>query len=112
MRLTLVFFLFLSGASSMILAQKKTDLIEDLKALNELVGRKDDEISRLKKSLVAEETLNQTYLFEIENLKTTNSALMKRLSNFTSQSVSNIISIGDQIESMRVLEKQDQALRQ
>jgi len=49
MRLTLVFFLFLSGASSMILAQKKTDLIEDLKALNELVGRKDDEISRLKK---------------------------------------------------------------
>lgn len=37
---------------------------------------------------------------------------MKRLSNFTSQSVSNIISIGDQIESMRVLEKQDQALRQ
>ena len=112
MRLTLVFFLFLSGASSMILAQKKTDLIEDLKALNELVGRKDDEISRLKKSLVAEETLNQTYLFEIENLKTTNSALMKRLSNFTSQSVSNIISIGDQIESMRILEKQDQALRQ
>jgi len=112
MRLTLVLFLFLSGASSMILAQKKTDLIEDLKALNELVGRKDDEISRLKKSLVAEETLNQTYLFEIENLKTTNSALMKRLSNFTSQSVSNIISIGDQIESMRVLEKQDQALRQ
>ena len=112
MRLTLVFFLFLSGASSMILAQKKTDLIEDLKALNELVGRKDDEIGRLKKSLVAEETLNQTYLFEIENLKTTNSALMKRLSNFTSQSVSNIISIGDQIESMRVLEKQDQALRQ
>jgi len=112
MRLTLVFFLFLSGASSMILAQKKTDLIEDLKALNELVGRKEDEISRLKKSLVAEETLNQTYLFEIENLKTTNSALMKRLSNFTSQSVSNIISIGDQIESMRVLEKQDQALRQ
>ena len=112
MRLTLVFFLILSGASSMILAQKKTDLIEDLKALNELVGRKDDEISRLKKSLVAEETLNQTYLFEIENLKTTNSALMKRLSNFTSQSVSNIISIGDQIESMRVLEKQDQALRQ
>jgi len=112
MRLTLVFFLFLSGASSMILAQKKTDLIEDLKALNELVGRKDNEISRLKKSLVAEETLNQTYLFEIENLKTTNSALMKRLSNFTSQSVSNIISIGDQIESMRVLEKQDQALRQ
>ena len=112
MRLTLVFFLFLSGASSMILAQKKTDLIEDLKALNELVGRKDDEISRLKKSLAAEETLNQTYLFEIENLKTTNSALMKRLSNFTSQSVSNIISIGDQIESMRVLEKQDQALRQ
>ena len=112
MRLTLVFFLFLSGPSSMILAQKKTDLIEDLKALNELVGRKDDEISRLKKSLVAEETLNQTYLFEIENLKTTNSALMKRLSNFTSQSVSNIISIGDQIESMRVLEKQDQALRQ
>jgi len=112
MRLTLVFFLFLSGASSMILAQKKTDLIEDLKALNQLVGRKEDEISRLKKSLVAEETLNQTYLFEIENLKTTNSALMKRLSNFTSQSVSNIISIGDQIESMRVLEKQDQALRQ
>jgi len=112
MRLTLVFFLFLSGASSMILAQKKTDLIEDLKALNELVGRKENEISRLKKSLVAEETLNQTYLFEIENLKTTNSALMKRLSNFTSQSVSNIISIGDQIESMRVLEKQDQALRQ
>jgi len=112
MRLTLVFFLILSGASSMILAQKKTDLIEDLKALNELVGRKEDEISRLKKSLVAEETLNQTYLFEIENLKTTNSALMKRLSNFTSQSVSNIISIGDQIESMRVLEKQDQALRQ
>jgi len=112
MRLTLVFFLFLSGASSMILAQKKTDLIEDLKALNQLVGRKEDEISRLKKSLAAEETLNQTYLFEIENLKTTNSALMKRLSNFTSQSVSNIISIGDQIESMRVLEKQDQALRQ
>jgi len=112
MRLTLVFFLILSGASSMILAQKKTDLIEDLKALNQLVGRKEDEISRLKKSLVAEETLNQTYLFEIENLKTTNSALMKRLSNFTSQSVSNIISIGDQIESMRVLEKQDQALRQ
>ena len=37
---------------------------------------------------------------------------MKRLSNFTSQSVNNIISIGDQIESMRVLEKQDQALRQ
>jgi hypothetical protein len=96
----------------MIMAQKKTDLIEDLKALNELVGRKEDEISRLKKSLVAEETLNQTYLFEIENLKTTNSALMKRLSNFTSQSVSNIINIGDQIESMRVLEKQDQALRQ
>lgn len=112
MRLTLVFFLLLSGASNMIMAQKKTDLIEDLKALNELVGRKEDEISRLKKSLVAEETLNQTYLFEIENLKTTNSALMKRLSNFTSQSVSNIISIGDQIESMRVLEKQDQALRQ
>lgn len=112
MRLTLVFFLLLFGASSMIVAQKKTDLIEDLKALNELVGRKEDEISRLKKSLVAEETLNQTYLFEIENLKTTNSALMKRLSNFTSQSVSNIINIGDQIESMRVLEKQDQALRQ
>ena len=112
MRSTLVFFILLSGASSMIMAQKKTDLIEDLKALNELVGRKEDEISRLKKALVAEETLNQTYLFEIENLKTTNSALMKRLSNFTSQSVSNIISIGDQIESMRVLEKQDQALRQ
>ena len=37
---------------------------------------------------------------------------MKRLSNFTSQSVNNTISIGDQIESMRVLEKQDQALRQ
>ena len=51
MRLTLVFFLVLSGASSMIVAQKKTDLIEDLKALNELVGRKEDEISRLKKSL-------------------------------------------------------------
>lgn len=49
MRLTLVFFLLLSGASSMIVAQKKTDLIEDLKALNELVGRKEDEISRLKK---------------------------------------------------------------
>jgi len=112
MRLNLVFFLLLSGVSGMIMAQKKTDLIEDLKALNELVGRKEDEISRLKKSLVAEETLNQTYLFEIKNLKTTNSALMKRLSNFTSQSVSNIISIGDQIESMRVLEKQDQALRQ
>jgi hypothetical protein len=112
MRLTLVFFLLLSGVSGMVVAQKKTDLIEDLKALNELVGRKEDEISRLKKSLVAEETLNQTYLFEIENLKTTNSALMKRLSNFTSQSVSNISSIGDQIESMRVLEKQDQALRQ
>ena len=111
MRLNLVFFLLLSGVSGMIMAQKKTDLIEDLKALNELVGRKEDEISRLKKSLVAEETLNQTYLFEIKNLKTTNSALMKRLSNFTSQSVSNIISIGDQIESMRVLEKQDQALR-
>jgi len=112
MRLNLVFFLLLSGVSGMIMAQKKTDLIEDLKALNELVGRKEDEISRLKKSLVAEETLNQTYLFEIKNLKTTNSALMKRLSNFTSQSVSNIISIGDQIESMRVLEKQEQALRQ
>ena len=112
MRLALVFSLFLSGASCALFAQKKTDLLEDLKALNELIGRKEDEISRLKKSLVAEETLNQTYLFEIENLKTTNSALMKRLSNFTSQSVSNIISIGDQIESMRVLEKQDQALRQ
>jgi len=112
MRLNLVFFLLLSGVSGMIMAQKKTDLIEDLKALNELVGGKEDEIRRLKKSLVAEETLNQTYLFEIKNLKTTNSALMKRLSNFTSQSVSNIISIGDQIESMRVLEKQDQALRQ
>ena len=112
MRLNLVFFLLLAGVSGMIMAQKKTDLIEDLKALNELVGRKEDEISRLKKSLVAEETLNQTYLFEIKNLKTTNSALMKRLSNFTSQSVSNIISIGDQIESMRVLEKQEQALRQ
>ena len=68
----------------MIMAQKKTDLIEDLKALNELIGRKEDEISRLKKSLVAEETLNQTYLFEIENLKTTNSALMKRLSRLIS----------------------------
>jgi hypothetical protein len=45
MRLTLVFFLLLLGASNMILAQKKTDLIEDLKALNELVGRKEDEIA-------------------------------------------------------------------
>lgn len=112
MRLALVFSLFLSGASCALFAQKKTDLLEDLKALNELIGRKENEIGRLKKSLIAEETLNQTYLFEIENLKTTNAALMKRLSNFTSQSVNNIISIGDQIESMRVLEKQDQALRQ
>ncbi len=103
---TLFFFI-----SSLVVGQKKTDLIEDLKALNELVSRKEDEINRLKKSLVGQETLNQTYLFEIDNLKSTNTALMKRLSNFTSQSVSNIMNIGDQIESMRVLEKQDRALR-
>lgn len=111
MRLSYILCALFLVSSSFALGQKKTDLLEDLKALNELVNRKEDEINRLKKSLVGQETLNQTYLFEIENLKTTNTALMKRLSNFTSQSVSNIMNIGEQIESMRVLEKQDRALR-
>lgn len=103
---TLVFLVFEAG-----FAQKKSDLLEDNKSLNTLLERNENTIRELKQQITREESLSETYRFETENLKSTNKALMDRLSKFTNQSVTNIMNIGDQIESMRSLEKQNQQLK-
>ncbi|MDA0380581.1 MAG: hypothetical protein O3A09_04990 [Bacteroidetes bacterium] len=103
---TLFFLIFEVGS-----AQKKSDLLEDNKSLNALVERNETTIRELKQQITRVESLNETYKFETDNLKSTNKALMDRLSKFTNQSVANIMNIGDQIESMRSLEKQNQQLK-
>lgn len=92
-------------------AQKKSDILEDNRSLNALVERNEAIIRELKQQLTRVESLNETYKFETENLKSTNKALMERLSKFANQSVTNIMNIGDQIESMRSLEKQNQQIK-
>ncbi|MEK9751026.1 MAG: hypothetical protein VW236_05670 [Flavobacteriaceae bacterium] len=94
-----------------VTAQKKTDLLEDNRALNALVERNEATIRDLQQQVSRLEAINETYKFESDNLKTTNKALMERLSKFANQSVTNIMNIGDQIESMRSLEKQNQFLK-
>ncbi len=91
-----------------VTAQKKGDLLEDNRALNALVERNEATIRDLQQQISRLEAINETYKFESDNLKTTNKALMERLSKFANQSVTNIMNIGDQIESMRSLEKQNQ----
>ena len=94
-----------------VTAQKKTDLLEDNRALNTLVERNEATIRDLQQQVSRLEAINETYKFESDNLKSTNKALMERLSKFANQSVTNIMNIGDQIESMRSLEKQNQFLK-
>lgn len=94
-----------------VAAQKKADLLEDNRALNALVERNEATIRELQQNISRLEAINETYKFESDNLKTTNKALMERLSKFANQSVTNIMNIGDQIESMRSLEKQNQFLK-
>lgn len=107
----LLFYAVLVVSTYSVAAQKKTDLLEDNKSLNALVERNEATIRDLKQQLTRVESLNETYKFETENLKSTNKALMERLSKFANQSVTNIMNIGDQIESMRSLEKQNQQIK-
>lgn len=107
----LLFIAFFFVVTASVSAQKKSDLLEDNRSLNALVERNETTIRELKQQLTRVESLNETYKFETENLKSTNKALMERLSKFANQSVTNIMNIGDQIESMRSLEKQNQQIK-
>ena len=106
-----LFIAFFCVVTASVSAQKKSDLLEDNRSLNALVERNEATIRELKQQLTRLESLNETYKFETENLKSTNKALMERLSKFANQSVTNIMNIGDQIESMRSLEKQNQQIK-
>lgn len=106
-----LFIAFFFVVTTSVSAQKKSDLLEDNRSLNALVERNETTIRELKQQLTRLESLNETYKFETENLKSTNKALMERLSKFANQSVTNIMNIGDQIESMRSLEKQNQQIK-
>lgn len=106
-----LFIAFFCVVTASVSAQKKSDLLEDNRSLNALVERNEATIRELKQQLTRVESLNETYKFETENLKSTNKALMERLSKFANQSVANIMNIGDQIESMRSLEKQNQQIK-